>query len=55
MAMQIAEASPAVRVSLRLLLFSRQFFCCPEKKVLYVNLDAQNLSMLGKGMPDFKG
>lgn len=57
MEMQIAEASPAVRSSLHLLLIARQFFLLPwkEEVVLCANLDAQNLSMLGKDVPNFKG
>lgn len=50
--MQITEASPAVRSSLRLLLNS---FVALKKTVLCSNLDAQNLSVLGKDVPNFKG
>lgn len=54
MEMQIAEASPAVRFSPCLLLFSRQFCCCLEIK----ESDMQTwvlkiLSMCGKDMPNF--
>lgn len=52
MEMQITEASAAVRSSLRLLLNS---FVALKKTVLCANLDAQNLSVLGKNVPNFKG
>lgn len=50
--MQITEASPAVRSSLRLLLNS---LVASEKNVSCANLDAQNLCVLGKDVPNFKG
>lgn len=52
MEMQITEASPAVRSSPRLLLNS---FVALKKSVLCANLDAHNLSVLGKDVPNFKG
>lgn len=53
MEMQITKASPAVRSSLRLLLNS--FVALKKKKVFCANLDAHNLRVLGKDVPNFKG
>lgn len=38
MELQITEAFPAARFSLHLILFSRQFFCCLEKKESYMQI-----------------
>lgn len=55
MEMQITEASPAVRSSLRLLLNSFVALGGKKKTVFCANLDAHNLSVLGKDVPNFKG